>query len=108
MLKIKPQLRLSLLIGVFFVMFFSFIATINNISSLNSELSGIEKMKLKVKSEKIDYLDNVKKGYKDEFSRGVDNETRELIRSSDVQKLSPSDPNQEQIPSISPQTLIPR
>jgi hypothetical protein len=107
-LTISPSIRLGLLIGVLFVNFFGLVATINNISSLSSDLSQVENKKNDQKTRKLDYLKVSEKKFREDFTRSVGNETREQVNNKDMIVLQPFDPNQNTIPTVQNISIIPR
>ncbi len=86
-MTIKAPIRFMFLAGVGFILFFSFIALINNISSVIAEKSTIEQKKELEKNQKSDFLDTLRKRYREEFTRSVENETREVVQNSELIKI---------------------
>jgi hypothetical protein len=86
-IEIRPPVRLTLLSGVFFIIFFSFIASLNNISSLSAYKDTIVEMQNKQLLQKSDHLENVTKNLNQELDQNNANETLLKVRPSEMKKL---------------------
>jgi hypothetical protein len=86
-MNIKAPIRFMFLAGVGFILFFSLIALINNITSVIAEKTAIEQKKELEKNQKTDFLASIKKRYKEEFTRSVENETREVVQNAELIKI---------------------
>lgn len=91
--QIRPPIRLALLSGVAFIIFFSFIASINNISSLSVSKDSILIQQNKQRTQKTDHLETVTKNLNEELNRNNTNETLLRINPTDLQKLEPKNEN---------------
>jgi hypothetical protein len=86
-IEIRPPVRLTLLSGVFFIIFFSFIASLNNISSLSAYKDTILEMQNKQLLQKSDHLENVTKNLNQELDQNNANETLLKVRPNEMRKL---------------------
>jgi biopolymer transport protein ExbB/TolQ len=97
-IEIRPAIRLTLLSGVFFMIFFSFIASLNNISSLSANKDSIQEMQNKQRLQKQDHLENITKNLKQEINQNSANETLLKVKPSEMKKLQTQNDTAERQP----------
>jgi hypothetical protein len=95
-ISIRPPIRLTLLGGVFFIIFFSFIASLNNISSLSAYKDTIEEMQNKQRLQKSDHLENITKNLNQELSQNSANETLLKVKPNEMKQLQKQGNPEEQ------------
>lgn len=107
-LQIRPPIRLALLSGVFFIVFFSFIASVNNISSLSVTKDSIQTLQNKQRTQKIDHLETITKNLNEELNRNNTNETLLRVKPNELQKLKPNTDSvqSEPVPQNTPSKIF--
>jgi hypothetical protein len=95
-IEIRPPIRLTLLSGVFFIIFFSFIASLNNISSLSAYRDSVQEMQNKQRLQKIDHLELVTKNMIQEQNQNSNNETLLKVKPNEMKRLQTQENNTEQ------------
>jgi hypothetical protein len=101
-MDIKSPLRLILLAGVFLVLFFAFIAQINNVSSLSVARENIDLAQKKERNQRVDHLLGVTKKLNEELARNSENETLLRVKPEETRRLQrDGEPNPAQMPQNS-------
>ncbi|MBC7471997.1 MAG: hypothetical protein H7196_01900 [candidate division SR1 bacterium] len=108
-IEIRPPIRLILLSGVFFIIFFSFIASLNNISSLSAYKDSIQELQNKQRTQKSDHLETVTKNLNQELNQNSAAETLLKVKPNEMKRLQIQNsnmPNESETQKATPQKVF--